>query len=138
MRLFPLTLTLLVTLTTAVSPAQTRALQSSDLLRLRNVGEVTLSPDGSRIAYSIVTNDGPGRPSGDLWMMSVADGATRKFCPQPQRCGGATWSPNGEWIAYHGGSGEQSGLHVAHPDGSGDRFISKTGGTNNPLPTTGA
>src|SRR5579871_2974631 len=123
---------------TAQTPARNTGLQSSDLLRMCFVGEVAMSPDGSKIAYSIVTQDGPGRPAGDLWIWNVADGTTHRLCKGDQRCGGAVWSPNSEWIAFHGGSGDQQGLHIAHPDGSGDRFVYKTSGTNNPLPTTGA
>src|SRR5437660_12198608 len=106
--------------------AQGPGLKSSDLLRLRFVGEAALSPDATRIAYSIVTNDGPRRPAGDLWIMNTADGSTHKFCAIAVKCDGATWSPNGEWIAYH----NQAGLHVAHADGSGERFIAKSYGTN--------
>lgn len=132
------TLAIFLTLASGQWIAQASGFSSADIRRLRSVGEVAMSPDGSRIAYSIVTQDGPGRPAGDLWIMNVTDRSARKLCPANQRCGGAVWSPNGEWIAYSGGAGEQSGLHVARPDGSGDRFIAKTSGTNNPLPTMGA
>src|SRR5258708_39090978 len=118
--------------------AQSGRLVSSDILRLRQVGDAQFSPDGKQIAYLVVSNDGPGRPLADLWIMNVTDGKSRKFCPANERCAGATWSPNGEWIAYHGGTSGKPGLHVAHPDGSGDRFIAAVAGTNNPLPTTGA
>jgi dipeptidyl aminopeptidase/acylaminoacyl peptidase len=115
---------------TVLAPAQ---FQSADILKLRSVADVQLSPDGARIVYTIVSSDGPGRPAGDLWIMNVADGSSHRFCQKVRRCGGATWSPYGDWIAFH----DAEGLHVAHPDGSGDRFIAKTLGTNNPLPTTG-
>src|SRR6478672_7558179 len=57
------------------SIAQDR-LQSSDLLRLRSVSSVEVSPDGTRLAYTVDNNDGPGRPYGQLWIMTVADGKT--------------------------------------------------------------
>ena len=41
---------------------QTR-LQSSDLLKLRSVTAVELSPDGARAAYVVDNNDGPGAPT---------------------------------------------------------------------------
>ncbi len=47
--------------------------QSSDLLKLRSVGAVQFSPDGSRIAYTITRNDGPRRPVAQLWIMTLAD-----------------------------------------------------------------
>ena len=37
-------------------------LQSSDLLRLRSVSAVQLSPDAARVAYTVENNDGAGRP----------------------------------------------------------------------------
>src|SRR5262245_23588398 len=55
--------------------SQTR-LQSSDLLKLRSVTAVQLSPDGTRAAYVVDNNDGPGRPYGQLWVMTLADGKT--------------------------------------------------------------
>lgn len=41
--------------------AQAR-LQSTDFLRLRAVGAVQWSPDGTRIVYTVTSNDGPGGP----------------------------------------------------------------------------
>ncbi len=43
-------------------------LQTSDLSRLRAIGDVHLSPDGTRVAYSIVNNDRPGRPYSQVTM----------------------------------------------------------------------
>ncbi len=37
-------------------------LTSPDMYKLRSVGEVQLSPDGSRVAYAVTNNDQPGRP----------------------------------------------------------------------------
>jgi hypothetical protein len=48
----------------------------SDLSQLRSVGEVQISPDATRIAYSVIVNDGPGRPSSQVWMLEVASGRT--------------------------------------------------------------
>ena len=70
----PLAFVVLVVL--AASPAlQARPLQSADYLRVRSAGDARISPDGSRIAYTVSTNDGPGRPRKQLFVMTVADGA---------------------------------------------------------------
>ena len=58
-----------------IAQMQTR-LQSSDLLKLRSVTAVELSPDGARVAYVVDNNDGPGRPYGQVWVMTFADGKT--------------------------------------------------------------
>ena len=57
----------------SITAAQGR-LQSSDLLKLRSVFAVQVSPDGTRVAYTVENNDGPGRPYGQIWVMTIADG----------------------------------------------------------------
>jgi len=49
-----------------------QGLASADLARLRSVGSVALSPDGHRVAYTVVMRDRPGRPYGQLWLMDMA------------------------------------------------------------------
>ena len=56
--------------------AQNR-LQSADLLKLRSVTAVQLSPDGTRAAYVVENNDGPGRPYGQVWVTTIADSPKR-------------------------------------------------------------
>jgi hypothetical protein len=48
----------------SVQAAAQARLQSSDLLKLRSVSGVRVSPDGTRVAYVVESNDGPGvRPA---------------------------------------------------------------------------
>jgi len=117
--------------------AQTRGLQSTDLLKLRSVGEVKLSPDGSRIAYTVINNDGDARPYSQLWLMTVADGKSIKLSSGKEGASGPEWSPDGQWIAYDGKLGDKSGLIVARADGSNARFLAPLRWTNSPLPSTG-
>jgi len=117
--------------------AQTRGLQSADLLQLRSVGEVKLSPDGSRIAYTVINNDGDARPYSQLWLMTVADGKSIKLSSGKEGASGPEWSPDGQWIAYDGKLGDKSGLIVARADGSNPRFLATLRWTNSPLPSTG-
>ncbi len=124
-------------LVTPSAHAQPRTFSSGDLYKLRSAGGVTLSPDGTRLAYTVSHNDGPGRPYSQLWVMTLADGRAVRFSKEKESSGSPEWSPDGQWIAYSGKLGDKSGLVVSHPDGSAAKFLSALEGTNNPLPTTG-
>ena len=116
------------------SMAQSSGLQSDDLYRLRSVGDTQISPDGSRIAYSVTNNDRPGAPYAQLWLMDVAGGKTTQI---EGASGGARWSPDGKLIACFGRVSDKSGLIVVRADGSQPAFIAPAQGTNHPLPSTG-
>lgn len=113
-------------------------LTPQDLLRLRAVGDVALSPDGRRVAYTVTNQDGPRRPYSQLFVLALDGGATVALSTGKESSGSPHWSPDGARIAYTGKLGEQSGLVVANADGTGKRFITKLGGTNAPLPSTGS
>ena len=117
--------------------AQTR-LQSGDLLKLRSVSSVAVSPDGSRVAYTVDNNDGPGRPYGQLWVMTVADGKTVRVGGERDSSGTPVWSADGQSLVYRGRVDDKTGLVVSRPDGSGARFLAEMTGTNAPLPGSGA
>src|SRR5262245_16779255 len=121
-----------------VSVAAQDRVQSGDLLKLRSVAGVRVSPDGTRVAYSVENNDGAGRPWGQIWVMTVADGKTVRFGGEKDGSANPVWSPDGQWIAYRGRVGDKSGLAMARPDGTGAKFLAEMTGTNSPLPTTGA
>lgn len=112
-------------------------LQSSDLFKLLSVTNVQFSPDGSRIAYVVEKNDGPGRAYGQIWILDVASGHSTRLGAPEESTGGAQWSPDGKSIVFHGKQGEKSGLVVAHADGTGARFLTETESTNDPLPNEG-
>ena len=130
-------LLLLCSVAAGCASAQSRTFTSTDLYKLRSAGSVALSPDGARLAYIVNRNDGPGRPYSQLVVMTLADGRSTAFSKEKESSGGAEWSPDGQWIAYNGKLGDQSGLIVAHPDGSAAKFLSALQWTNAPLPTTG-
>jgi dipeptidyl aminopeptidase/acylaminoacyl peptidase len=117
--------------------AKSQGLASTDLSWLRSVGGVAASPDGMRVAYTVVMRDRPGRPYGQLWIM---DSSTQK----PVRVGGdkdsggsGVWSPDGKWIAFPAHQGDKAGLFVVRSDGSDLTFLAEAHGTNSPLPGMG-
>jgi len=123
--------------TTAVGFGLCAGFQAADQLKFRSVGAVQLSPDGSRVAYTVIRNDGPREPIGQLWIMTLADGKSTCLSSGDEPSGNPEWSPVGQSIAYSGRLGEQRGLIIARADGSGKRFLTAMESTNAPLPTTG-
>src|SRR5580704_10036207 len=122
---------------TATPAAGQARLQSSDLLRLRSVSAVQLSPDATRVAYVVDSNDGAGRPYGQVFVMTIADGKSIRFGADRESSGAPEWSPDGRWIAYRGRVGDKTGLVVAKPDGTGTKFLAEMTDTNAPLPGAG-
>ena len=112
-------------------------LRSSDLLNLRSVTDVQLSPDGSRLAYTVENNDGPGRPYSQIWIVGLGDGKAIRIGGEKEVSSRPVWSPDGRWIAFQRHDGDKSGLMITQPDGSERKFLSAIQGTNNPLPSTG-
>ena len=121
----------------ACGAAYSAGFQSSDMRKMRSVGTVQFSPDGSRLAYTVTRNDGPGRPLTQLWIMTMADGKSACIATGDEPSNHPEWSPDGKWIAYSGSLGEKRGLMVARSDGTEKKFLASMEGTNSPLPTTG-
>jgi len=117
--------------------ANPQGLVSSDLSRLRSVGGVAASPDGKRVAYTLVMRDRPGRPYGQLWILDLSTQKSAHVGGDKDGGGSGVWSPDGKWIAFSGHQGDKSGLFVVRPDGSEVTFLAEVHGTNSPLPGTG-
>ena len=125
---------LLAVVSLAVPGAQTSSgLVSSDLYKLQSIGDVQLSPDGTRVAYSIVHSERPGRPYADTWIRDLATGKVTQL----NGGSGPRWSRDSRWVAYAGRIGEGAGLIVADKNGEGERLVAKIEGTNHPLPSSG-
>jgi dipeptidyl aminopeptidase/acylaminoacyl peptidase len=128
-----------------VPPASTGpTLQIDDLYHLQTAGGAELSPDEKYAIYSIRHTDSAGRPQARAMLIDLA---TKQSSPVSNgqnagggargAAGGAHWSPDGQWIAFQGSAGGQSGLWVARPDGSESTFLAPVEQTNGPLPGTG-
>ncbi len=82
--------------------AQSDRLQPGDLLKLRSVGAVRSSPDSARLAYTVMSNDRPGRSYSQVWIMDLSSGTTSRIDCDAGSASMPQWSPDGKTIAYPG------------------------------------
>ena len=111
--------------------------RADDLSALQSIAEVQISPDGSRIAYSVRHSDRPGRPYSQVFIMDVASGKSVRLGTDRDGASNPRWSPDGEQIAYLGRGESGSGIIIARPDGTLAVPLAPVGGTNHPLPSGG-
>jgi dipeptidyl aminopeptidase/acylaminoacyl peptidase len=110
---------------------------SRDLYQLKSVGDVQISPDARRIAYSVQNNDRPGRPYSQIWILDVATRQSVRLGSDRAAASGPRWSHDGQHIAYFGRDGGRAGVVVSRPDGSGPVLLAPVEDTNHPLPSNG-
>jgi len=115
----------------------TQGLATEDLVKLRSVGAVELSPDGHHLAYTVTMFDEPGRPYAQLWIMDLATQKSIRVGGEKDRGSGPVWSPDGKVLAFVGKQGERHGLMIAKTDGSDVTELVSPEGSNSPLPGMG-
>jgi dipeptidyl aminopeptidase/acylaminoacyl peptidase len=117
---------------------QSSSFEIADLYNLRSVGDVEMSPDGTRIAYSVQISGRRGRPYSQVWIMNVATKQSARLGSDREGASNPRWSPDGRSIAYFGREDETGGgLMVADADGRNGKLIAPVTGTNHPLPSSG-
>jgi len=121
---------------TKPAPAE-RRFTSHDIYRLRSVGDVQISPDGTRVAYTLQQNDRPGRPYAQVWVLEISSGKAVRIGSDAEPASGARWSRDGKRLAYVGYGPVGAELTVAGSDGANPIPIAPVSGTNHPLPGTG-
>ncbi len=95
---------------------------SADLLRIRTVGEVRISPDGKRIAYTVQSNSRTGRPASQIWIWDRAAGTTARLGGERDSGTNLRWSPDSQSLAFTG-----QGRRRVGADGAAARRLPRAG-----------
>lgn len=78
-----------------------RPLEPDDILRLQSIGDPQISPNGTRIAYTVGTADSEqDKTYSALWLVPTDGGEPRQLTRGAVRDGNPRWSPDGDRIAF--------------------------------------
>jgi dipeptidyl aminopeptidase/acylaminoacyl peptidase len=84
----------------AAAAAQ-RPVESRDLLRIREVSDPQLSPDGAWVAYTVATSDTvDDKRDADVWMTSWDGKRSVRLTYGKAREHSPRWSPDGRWLTF--------------------------------------
>lgn len=85
--------------------AQTASLKHvpsvNDLMSIRSAGSPRISPDGTKVAYTITSTDfDQDAYVTQIWLVDVASGRTLQLTRGKKSASNPTWSPDGHWLAF--------------------------------------
>ena len=115
--------------------AAKRAFTIEDLYRLHQVRNLSLSPDGTSIVFTVTTSDLPKAQSAShIWMMSADGGAPRQLTQHEKGESSPVFSPDGKQLAFISSRDGAPNLYVLPLDGGEARKLTNIStGTADPL-----
>ncbi len=127
MRVTPAAIAALLLPALGVAQAPGSGPSFEDVLSLRSVGAVALSPDGHTVAFTIrSTNWKDNRYDTEIWL--AREGAAPfQLTRTPSGSSRAPrWSPDGHWIAFLADRGEKQQIYLIRADGGEARRVTDT------------
>jgi dipeptidyl aminopeptidase/acylaminoacyl peptidase len=104
----------------ASAAAQAKHVPTVDeLLTLKSVGGPRISPDGTRVAYTVRETDlKQDSYVSHIWLAEIATGRSFQLTQGEKSCSNPDWSPDGRWLAFTSArTGDKSQIFVIDPAG---------------------
>ncbi|HJW43289.1 MAG TPA: hypothetical protein VJ463_02465, partial [Geothrix sp.] len=118
MSLSRLTLLPALVLTLPLAAAEKRAFHIEDLFRLKGVQHLALSPDGSRLAFEVSSQDlKAAKRNTQIWVVDVATGAAKQLTHSGKSDTAPQWSADGKTLYFL--SSREGGSQLWALDASG-------------------
>ena len=90
-----------VAVTVSSPAAAQRPVEARDLLRIREVSDPQVSPDGAWVAYTVSTSDTvEDKRDADVWMTRWDGKRSVRLTYSKEREHSPRWSPNGRYLAF--------------------------------------
>ncbi len=108
--------------------AQTkRGFQPEDLYQLKDVADANISPDGSRVAYTVTeVSADRSRNVTHIWIVKTEGGEPTRLTKDDANENTPRWSPDGKLLAYY----KDDALWTINPDISEPQKITRVARTN--------
>jgi dipeptidyl aminopeptidase/acylaminoacyl peptidase len=124
-KLFLGALALLPLAAAAQTPPPADRLTPEKLWQLGRLGEISVSPDGRTVAYTVTKYSlAENKGNADIWTVPVAGGQPRKLTDTPGSENTLNWRPDGKLTFVSGESGTDQ-LYVMSADGTGKQKLSE-------------
>ena len=122
----PLTLVLLLDLTSGA--AERRVPTVDDLLTLKVIGSTQISPDGSRVAYTVSETDFEHDAFlTHIWVVESATWRSVQLTRGDKTATSPKWSPDGKWLAFLSPRvGDRIQIFAIRPDGGEAMQLTKS------------
>ncbi|MEW5806617.1 MAG: S9 family peptidase [Acidobacteriota bacterium] len=128
-------LSLVIMLTFSLSHAEKRPFCISDFYKLKRIGDLALSHDGRKIAFTVTTykfEDGKSHQT--IWVMNADGSGLFQLTSEESNSHSPKWSPCGKSIAFISDRSGKEQLHLIPTDGGeAKQLTSISTGIKNPI-----
>ena len=103
-----------------LSAQDARPMTVEDVLELKSLSQLSMSPDGRWVAYVVTGRDmEEDRQETDVWVVPATGGPAdaRQLTFRPGSDDSPVWHPSGDWLAFSSDRDEERQVYGIHPDG---------------------